>query len=355
MSFYEWPRHVAVLSEDRGFALELADVIADGFRGHGCIVDVVNRTEVWNRDCDFVLGYGPHTRQGSLLPTALRLTSDYKEKRPFFYWWFTEAISKPKTSPHIVRFAARLQTIGHLYLMSSPAARTRFWGRTLHHFFVNRHFRLRTIGELQEFHSRGLLGGLAATAESKARLLRRYGFEPIIAPVGYHPALHGRDLGLERDIDVAFLGRMHTNRRLSLLDRVTKDLKQRGITVTIPESEVDGEARTHFFNRVKIVLNLFQNPHDFVGLRMMYCAANKALMVSEPPADTEPFVPGRHIITAPVEKLAETIEYYLSHEEQRKEIVEGAYRMVSEEITIHRMTGLILEHSRQLHLTHQGV
>ena len=39
---------------------------------------------------------------------------------PFFYWWFTEAISRPKTSPRIVRFAARLQTIGHLYLMRSP-------------------------------------------------------------------------------------------------------------------------------------------------------------------------------------------------------------------------------------------
>jgi hypothetical protein len=239
--------------------------------------------------------------------------------------------------------------------MRSPAARTKVWGRALHHFFVNRHFRLRIIGELQEFRSRGLLGGLAATARSKAEQLRRYGFEPIIAPVGYHPKLHGEDLGLERDIDVAFLGRMHTKRRLSLLDRVTKDLKKRGITVTIPEAEVDGEERTKFFNRAKIVLNIFQNPDDFVGLRMMYCAANKALMVSEPPSDNEPFVPGRHIITAPVERLAEMIEYYLSAEGQRRDIVERAHRLVSEELPIHRMIGRILEHSRKLHLTHQGV
>lgn len=355
MSSDDWPKHVAVLSEDRGFALELAEVIADGFRGHGCAVDVLNRTEPWNRNYDFVLGYGPHTRQGSLLPTALRLTSDYKEKRPFFYWWFTEAISKPRISPRIIRFAAKLQTIGHLYLMRSPVARTRVWGRALDHFLVNRHFRLRIIGELQEFHSRGLLGGLAATAESKAALLRRYGFEPIVAPVGYHPTLHGRDLGLRRDIDVAFLGRMHTKRRLSLLNRIKRDLENRGITVTIPTEEVDGEERTQFLNRAKIILNIFQNPHDFVGLRAMFCAANKALMVSEPPSDEEPFVPGRHIVTAPVDKLAETIEFYLSHEEKRKEIVERAYRLVSEELTIHRMTGRILKHSRKLHLKHCGV
>lgn len=355
MSSDDWPKYVAVLSEDRGFALELAEVFADGFRGHGCVVDVLNRTESWERNYDLVLGYGPHTREGSLLPAALRLSSYDAKERPFFYWWFTEAVSRPDMTSGLVRLAAKLHAAGSLYLMRPSAGGRGFLARALKRLFVNRHFRLGILGELCEFHSRGLLGGLAATSRIKAAQLRRHGFESVVAPVGYHPTLHGGDLGLHRDIDVAFLGRMHTKRRLSLLERVKIDLEKRGITVTIPAEEVDGEERTRFLNRAKIVLNIFQNSHDFVGLRVIFCAANKALMVSEPPSDKEPFVPGRHIVTAPVEKLAETIEFYLSHEEKRKEIVRQAYRLVSEELTIHRMTGRILKHSRELHLKHQGV
>jgi len=241
MSFHHWPRHVAVLSEDRGFALELAQIIADGFRSHDCLVDVLSRTESWKRHYDFVLGYGPHTREGSLLETALRLASYPKEKRPFFYWWFTEAVSKPGLPPCLVRFASGLQTAGNLYLTRHPRAHTRLWARLLDRFFLGRHFRLRIIGELHHFHYRGLLSGLAVTAEGKAAQLRRHGFEPVVAPVGYHPALHGRDLGLQRDIDVGFLGRIRTKRRLRLLQQVERDLEKRGIKVTIPSAEVDGE------------------------------------------------------------------------------------------------------------------
>jgi len=348
MSFHHWPRHVAVLSEDRGFALELAQIIADGFRSHDCLVDVLSRTESWKRHYDFVLGYGPHTREGSLLETALRLASYPKEKRPFFYWWFTEAVSKPGLPPCLVRFASGLQTAGNLYLTRHPRAHTRLWARLLDRFFLGRHFRLRIIGELHHFHYRGLLSGLAVTAEGKAAQLRRHGFEPVVAPVGYHPALHGRDLGLQRDIDVGFLGRIRTKRRLRLLQQVERDLEKRGIKVTIPSAEVDGEERTGFLNRAKIVLNIFQNSQDFVGMRFMYCAANKALIVSEPPIDREPFVPGRHIVAAPVDGLAQAIEYYLSAEKERQEIVERAYRLVSQELTIHEMVGRILNHSRQM-------
>ena len=348
MSSNKWPRDVAVLSEDRGFALELAEVIADGFRSHDCRVDVLNRTESWKRDYDFVLGYGPHTREGSLLPTALRLASYNKDKRPFFYWWFTESLPKIKLPTQFVRFAARLHSAGNLYITQSPGARTKLWVRVLDRFFLSRHFLLRIIGELHEFRSRGLLGGLAATASSKAAHLRRYGFDPVVAPVGYHPTFHGRDLGLQRDIDVGFLGRMNSKRRLHLFERVKRDLENRGIKISLPTDEVDGEERTRFLNRTKIILNILQTPYISDVLRSVFCAANKALVVSEPPADQEPFVPGRHMIAAPIEKLAETIEFYLSHEEHRQEIVEQAYRLVSEELTIHQMTGRILNHSRKL-------
>jgi len=348
MSPHNWPRHVAILSEERGFALELANIIADGFRSHDCRVDVLRRTESWMKAYDLVLGYGPHTQEGSLLPTVRRLSSYPKDKRPFFYWWFTEGIFRPKIPTQCVRIISKLHAKGNLHITQSPRYPKKQWAKMLNRLFLQRHFRLRAMGELYEFHSRGLLGGLAVTAPSKATYFHRHGFEPLVAPIGYHQILHGRDLGLDRDIDVGFLGRTHTKRRLKLLEQVRKELESRNIKILVPTEEVDGEERTRFLNRVKIILNILQQPHDFTGLRFMFCAANKSLMISEPLLDNESFVPGHHMIAAPIEQLAETIEFYLSHEEQRQEIVEEAYRLVSEELTIHQMIGRILSHSREL-------
>jgi hypothetical protein len=235
-------------------------------------------------------------------------------------------------------------------MSQSPAIREKLWAKKLDQLFLRRHFRLRVIGELYEFYSRGLLGGLAVTATSRVAYLRRHGFQPIGVPIGYHPLFHGRDLGLQRDIDLGFLGRMNTKRRLRLLEKVRKDLESRGIKIVVPTKELDGEERTRFLNRTKIILNIFQHPHDFAGLRFLFCAANKTLLISEPVLDQGPFMPGRHMVTAPIEQLAENVEFYLSQEGKRQEIVEQAHRLVSEEFTIDQMIGRILSHSRELFL-----
>lgn len=348
MSSHEWPRRVAVLSEDRGFALELSRVFADGFRSHGCEVDTPSRSARWRRQYDLVLGHGPHTLEGSLLPAARQLASYPKDRRPFFYWWFTESTCRPAIPTRLVRLASKLHAKGNLHIAQSAGAGQRLWAEWLSRLFLRRHFRLRAIGEVYEFHSRGLLGGLAVTGAGRAAYFRRHGFEPAVVPVGYHPVIHGRDLGLKRDIDVAFLGRWGPKRRLHLLERVREDLEDRGIKIVVQTHGADSEERTRFLNRTKIILNILQHPHDSVGLRLLLCGANKALVVSEPAADHEPFVPGRHMIAAPIERLAEAIEFYLSHDEQRREIADEAYRLVSEEITIHHMTDRVLNHSRQL-------
>lgn len=348
---HEWPKHVAVLTEDGGFALELGCAIVEGFRSHHCKAELLRRTEAWKQAYDFVLGYGPHTWKGSLLPTVRQLESYPGDKRPFFYWWFTEATVRPKIPTQFVRILSKLHAKGNLLMARYPEAREKLWAKKLDQLFLRRHFRLRVMGELYEFYSRGLLGGLAVTATSREAYLRRHGFQPIGVPIGYHPLFHGRDLGLKRDIDLGFLGRvMYSKRRRHLLEKVRKDLESRGIKIVVPAEELDGEERTKFLNRTKIILNIFQRPKDFHGLRFLFCAANKTLLISEPVLNQQPFVPGRHMVTAPIEQLAETVEFYLSHEGKRKEIVEEAHRLISEEFTMHQMIGCILRHSRELYL-----
>jgi hypothetical protein len=349
MASDNWPENVAVLSEQGGWATDLGLAIADGFRGHGCKVDLVARDSPLGQEYDLVLGYGPHTWEGSLLPFAEQLAGYGKDNRPFFYWWFTEAICKPQMPTWLVRSAAKLHGRASLCTVRSPTAKQRLWGKALERFFIRRHFRLRALGEVYEFHSRGLLDGLAVTATSRADYFRRHGFRPIVAPVGYHPIMHGGDLGLARDIDVGFLGMLHTKRRRQLLERIQKDLERRGIKMVVQTGGLHGEERTRFLNRTKIILNILQVPYDTMAFRLMFCAANKALLVSEPVIDQEPFVPGCHFVTSPVEKMVETMEFYLSHEDQRRQIAEQAHCLICGEYSMHSMVGRILDHARGLH------
>lgn len=192
------------------------------------------------------------------------------------------------------------------------------------------------------FQTHGLLDGLAVTSPYHADLCMRLGLGPCVIPIGYQPAVHGRDLGLERDIDVAFLGRIHGGRREQNLRTIQQGLHKRGITLTIVRDHCDGHDRTELLNRTKIALNILQHPADFTGLRLMLSAANKALIVSEPMYDSGPFESGKHLIDAPICQMAETIGYYLKHEMERQTIVNKAHDLVMENLTMDQTAQSIL-------------
>ena len=339
---------MAVLCEGENWAITFAQAVTEVLRGYGFEVDMLTRDAPLEEAYDLVLGYGPHTWAGSFLPAAERLESYSKDERPFFYWWYTDAPLRPDLPTALAKLMCKLHVKGSVFFRHHPEARERWWAKRFDRSFIRRHFRLRNLGELYELSSRGLVGGLAVTATSRAAYFNRHGFEPIVAPIGYHPSIHGRDLGLERDIDVVFFGALHGDRRARMLEQAKEDLAGRGIEIDVRIDEFYGEERTRVLNRAKTVLNILQYPYDIVALRFLFCAACKVLMISEPVVDQEPFVPGRHFVTAPVDKLGESVEYYLANEAQRQEIVEEAYRLVTEEYTIQKMVDRILEHSRKL-------
>jgi hypothetical protein len=291
------------------------------------------------------LGYGPSTWNGSLLPAAQQLLNYPPKQRPFFYWWFIECIPNPKIPTRLAIIAAKLRTGIDRRTMQSPNVRKKFQSMGIYRYFL-RGFRFKILGELDYFRQKGLLDGLAITSHSRATYLQHHGFHPIVVPIGYYPELHGRDMGLRRDIDVGFLGNINSLRRFSLLEQVRKELEQRGITVSI-QTNLYGEERTRFLNRTKINLNIYRAPYDFFGLRFVFCAANKALLISEPVLDYEPFIPGRHMVAVPITEIADTVEYYLLHEEKRQKIVDDADQLIHEEYTITQMIGRILDDARK--------
>jgi hypothetical protein len=168
-----------------------------------------------------------------------------------------------------------------------------------------------------------------------------------VAPFGSHQPWYG-DLGLERDIDVLWMGKRATRRRSQALDRLREELHAKGVNLYVVDGEerpfVYNEERTELLNRTKITLNLLRTWYDENSLRIAMAAPNRSMVVSEPLLPHVPqYKPGEHYIAAPVEKLAETICHYLEHSQERQQIVEDAYQLSTTELTWRRSMQIIME------------
>jgi glycosyltransferase involved in cell wall biosynthesis len=210
----------------------------------------------------------------------------------------------------------------------------------LNNFLLSGH-RLRVYGELCWVRERGILDVLAITSASRTKYYQSRGFDPVFAPLGYHP-VYGTDLGLTRDIPVAFLGNIDSSRRKQILFPIINELEKRGVSVeTI--THLYGSERTQFLNRVIIMINILRAPQDYVGQRFILGTANKSLVVSEPYCDGEAFQPGKHLVVSPINRMVDTILEYLSNPELRKPIVDRAYAFVQQEFLIQNSVSRLLE------------
>ena len=79
---------------------------------------------------------------------------------------------------------------------------------------------------------------------------------------------------------------------------------------------------------------------------MRYCLAapNRALIVTEPTLPHTGFRPGVHLVETPIKQMADTICYYLTHEEERQQFVEQAYQLATTELTMSNGVAQLLDH-----------
>jgi hypothetical protein len=185
--------------------------------------------------------------------------------------------------------------------------------------------------------------------EASGETLAEHGLAAHVVPIGSRPD-HCRDLGLERDIPVLFIGSLDVPRRKKLLRR----LRARGVSVEAVGSWSDpqfyGEARTRLLNRVRILLNLSRFPGQNSGHRLLIGMASRTLVVSEPIYRPDPFVPGTHYVSATVDEMPGVITHFLEHESERQAIAERGHRFVRDELTmessIRRIAELVDAHGR---------
>jgi spore maturation protein CgeB len=94
-------------------------------------------------------------------------------------------------------------------------------------------------------------------------------------------------------------------------------------------------------------MNIQRFAGEFSGLRMIHGMANRAMVISEPMYKPDPYLPGQHFVSAPVEQMPDAIRYYLTHEREREEIATAGHQFVTQELTMERSLTRILELIRE--------
>ncbi len=154
-------------------------------------------------------------------------------------------------------------------------------------------------------------------------------------PVGAYEEL-GRDLGLRRDIQVGFLGNVKHGRRAVMLERLSGQLKQKGVSLTQVVAGCHGEERCEWLNRTRILVNLHNFPWNPAWIRFLMAASCRTLVVSEPMNDDHPMIAGVHYVAATLDEMPETILKLLDDPAAISRITRAAADLCQNELTLLR-------------------
>jgi hypothetical protein len=292
-----------------------------------------------------ILTHGPY---GCFLSVPEKLAKLPPAERPLLVHWNDEGMPNLHLPwPMMSALGSLRSWAGRVAASPNPAAQP--LARLLRRAGIDRRFkRFSYLGDYAFAHRQGWLGLLVDQSKIYAAIHTRHGLPTLAVPWGSisHPAWSA-DLGLERDIDVLWMGARASRRRGALLDRLRADLRQHGIEMYVADNEehpfIFAEERTRFLNRAKITLNLTRTWYDDNFLRFAIVLPNRSLLVSEPMLDHAPeYVAGRHYVSTPIDQMADTMAHYLAHADERQQIVDQAYRLVSTELTLKNCVARIM-------------
>lgn len=192
---------------------------------------------------------------------------------------------------------------------------------------------LKQVRDVAQLWRDGLLDHILVSVPPRKVLLAQHGIPSQVVPVGYLPELGSIIPGIERDVDVLFLGQI-SERRRDLLHAIRSHLRRHKRTIHVVDRDCYGEERNRLLNRSKIILNLQKFPWEFPVIRLLMAMGCKTLVVSERASDPGPFLEGRHAIVRDASELGEALVTYLERNEERARIVDEAHRFVTESFTL---------------------
>ena len=195
---------------------------------------------------------------------------------------------------------------------------------------------------LRRLRGQDLPSHIAVSTGARQTFLAEQGVESTWAPFGHYD-LMGDDLGLERDIDVMFLGAPDVPRRR----RIIRRMRRAGIDVRSEGAwgrrGLWGDERTQVLSRTKILLNLGRHPGELSGLRLLKGMGTRCCVLSEPIYDPRPYVPGLHYAEAPIDSLADEAAALLADDARRTTIADAGHAFAMREQTIDRTLAILSE------------
>lgn len=320
----------------------LAGPLMDGFAANGCQVSPVAIGTSDFSGYDYLLLYGPMVPIGRLIE-RLKTIPD----APPVIFWYTEQMPDPRLPAWLVLILARGRFRSwkwydeFLLKNTSP----RLGGRLT----IPAMGRLRGVGEIIELHKSGSLKIVCTFSQTNARFLARFQLPVAEIPIGFHP-FFGERLGLERDVDVVFLGTTRDARRQRWIPRLEQELGKLNIRFVIKDgSSTRGylfdHDRTLLLNRTRILLNVMRQPWDDALYRFLLAAANGVLLLSEPLRyeSRGPLNPGVHFVESGLDEIVQKIVQTLDSPSTLETIVENATNLINSDLTMPKMAALCLQ------------
>jgi len=206
---------------------------------------------------------------------------------------------------------------------------------------------------LRRWHSPAWCDLVAASTISRCNILTQMGICCEYAPLGHHRAW-GEDLGIQRDIDVLFLGRVKRTSRRPILHRLGRRLGDRGVRLVLVERDCYGPERTRLLSRTRIALDIVQHAWEMPILRLLISMACGAMVVSNWTSAPHPFR-AEHLVRADLDAFVDTILYYLNHESERSAIAESARCFLTSKLSWHPVVCHVLRRGREHFEARSGV
>lgn len=286
-------------------------------------------------NADIVLSFAPY---GRFLQIPRQLSQLPPAQRPTFVHWSTE-------NPPDIRLPWALNaTLANARSQLDP-----LFNRPRFASFKERMARYRIMGDYLTAHANGWLDIFVESSLVFADFYSRHGLPTQYAFWGSVPAWSA-DLQLERDIDVLWMGQRRTRRRSDAIEKLRGALTAAGYSMYVADGVENpflyGMERTRMLNRAKVTLSLLaQAPHDNIfHYRFRLAAPNRSLLFTEQElAHCTLYQNGEHYVEAKTGALTETLLYYLSHEQERRQIVENAYALATGKMTLGASVKSILE------------
>lgn len=327
------------ISENDG----LADVIKDELIVLGHSTQIIRYDQKIPNDAQIVFTFGPY---GKYLQVVRQLASISENRRPTSVHWNTEGMPDLRFPWFIVKTLGGFRS----WVDRLPYTYNGVFGdltSKLTDPLSNRILRFRYVGDYYYAYRKNLLHVYADSSEIYSKIHSQHGLPAVTAPWGATNRWFN-DLGLERDIDVLWIGQRGSRRRGRLLDQVLEELRAYGVKVYVADNQerpfIYSKTRTEIFNRAKITLNLTRTWFDDNFSRFAMACPNRSLVVSEPLLPhCSKYKAGIHYISAPIDDLATTILYYLKNDADRLQITENAYRLVTSELAFRNSIETIIQ------------